>query len=32
MRPHSVKQEIICLWIEPDQPTPKKPCNKAFAR
>ena len=25
-----VKQEITCLWVEPDQPHPKKPCNKTF--
>merc|ERR1719347_1788809 len=26
-----VKQEITCLWIEPDQPHPKKSCNKTFS-
>jgi hypothetical protein len=25
-----IKQEMTCLWIEPDQPQPKKPCNKIF--
>ena len=25
-----LKQEVTCLWIEPDQPLPKKPCNKVF--
>ena len=25
-----IKQEMTCLWIEPDQPLPKKPCNKIF--
>ena len=25
-----VKQEITCLWIEPDQPPPKKACTKTF--
>ena len=25
-----VKQEITCLWVEPDQPHPKKSCNKTF--
>ena len=29
MRP-PVKQEHTCLWIEPDQPEPKKSCNKLF--
>ena len=28
--PGSVKQEITCMWIEPDQPQPRKPCNKTF--
>ena len=23
-------QEVTCLWIEPDQPHPKKPCGKIF--
>ena len=26
-----VKQEITCLWIEPDQQQPKKSCNKTFS-
>ena len=26
-----VKQEITCLWVEPDQAQPKKPCNKTFS-
>ncbi|CAG0893866.1 unnamed protein product [Cyprideis torosa] len=25
-----IKQEMSCLWIEPDQPSPKKPCGKLF--
>ena len=25
-----VKQEVTCLWIEPEQPTPGKTCNKIF--
>jgi hypothetical protein len=25
-----LKQEVCCQWIEPDQPTPKKCCNKVF--
>ncbi|KAK8746512.1 hypothetical protein OTU49_017060 [Cherax quadricarinatus] len=25
-----IKQELSCLWVEPDQPNPKKPCNKTF--
>ena len=29
MRP-PVKQEHTCLWIDPDQPEPKKACNKLF--
>ena len=32
VRNHSVlKQEVTCQWIDPDQPSPKKPCNKTFA-
>ncbi|XP_013793991.1 zinc finger protein ZIC 4-like [Limulus polyphemus] len=27
---HPIKQEMTCLWVEPDQPTPRKPCNKTF--
>ena len=30
MRQPGLKQEQTCLWIEPDQPLPKKPCNKIF--
>ena len=30
MRQPTVKQEITCLWIEPDQAHPKKSCNKTF--
>ncbi|XP_035693171.1 zinc finger protein ZIC 4-like [Branchiostoma floridae] len=26
-----IKQELSCLWIDPDQPEPKKPCNKSFS-
>ncbi|KAK3605752.1 hypothetical protein CHS0354_033949 [Potamilus streckersoni] len=29
MRP-PIKQEHTCLWIDKDQPEPKKPCNKTF--
>ena len=25
-----IKQEVTCMWIEPDQPSPKKTCNKTF--
>ncbi|XP_023233533.1 zinc finger protein ZIC 4-like [Centruroides sculpturatus] len=25
-----VKQELTCLWVEQDQMTPRKPCNKTF--
>ena len=25
-----LKQEVCCQWIEPEQPSPKKPCNKIF--
>ena len=25
-----LKQEVTCMWVEPDQPLPKKPCNKIF--
>jgi len=27
---HHLKQEVCCQWIEPDQPSPKKSCNKMF--
>ncbi|KAK6196071.1 zinc finger protein ZIC 4 [Patella vulgata] len=30
MRP-PIKQEHTCLWIDQDQPEPKKPCNKTFS-
>ncbi len=23
-------KEVACLWIEPDMPSPRKPCNKIF--
>ena len=26
----SVKQEHTCLWVDPLQPEPRKPCNKTF--
>ena len=26
-----VKQEVTCVWVEPDQPQPRKPCNKTFS-
>jgi hypothetical protein len=29
MRP-PIKQELSCMWIDPDQPSPKKTCNKLF--
>ena len=25
-----IKQESLCLWVDQDQPSPKKPCNKTF--
>ena len=25
-----LKQEVTCMWIEPEQPLPKKSCNKVF--
>lgn len=25
-----LKHELLCLWIDVDQPIPKKPCNKSF--
>ena len=25
-----LKHEVTCMWIEPDMPSPKKPCNKTF--
>jgi len=27
---HPVKQEMTCLWIDPEQPSPRKPCAKLF--
>jgi len=27
---HHLKQEVCCQWIEPEQPSPKKACNKMF--
>ncbi|RWR99925.1 zinc finger protein ZIC 4-like protein [Dinothrombium tinctorium] len=30
MRQPSIKQEMTCLWIDPEQPSPKKCCNKVF--
>ncbi|ELU11278.1 hypothetical protein CAPTEDRAFT_160442 [Capitella teleta] len=30
MRP-AIKQEHPCLWIDPEQPEPRKPCNKTFS-
>jgi hypothetical protein len=29
MRPQ-IKQEHTCLWVDYEQPEPKKPCNKVF--
>ena len=23
-------KEVVCMWIEPDMPSPRKPCNKIF--
>lgn len=34
MRPSTgptIKQEMTCLWIDPEQSSPRKPCNKTFA-
>jgi hypothetical protein len=25
-----IKQEHTCLWVDYEQPEPKKPCNKVF--
>ncbi|XP_067124063.1 zinc finger protein ZIC 4-like [Centruroides vittatus] len=25
-----IKQEMTCLWVDQDQPSPKKPCSKTF--
>jgi zinc finger protein ZIC len=30
MRQPGLKQEMTCLWIEPEMPSPRKPCNKMF--
>ena len=30
MRQPGLKQEMTCMWIEPDLPSPRKPCNKIF--
>ena len=30
-RNHAIKQEHTCLWIDQDQPDPRKPCNKIFS-
>ena len=27
---HPIKQEHTCLWVDQDQPEPRKPCNKLF--
>ena len=27
---NNIKQEMTCLWIDPDHPHPRKPCNKIF--
>lgn len=27
---HPIKQEHTCLWLDQDQPEPRKPCNKLF--
>lgn len=27
---HPIKQEHTCLWVDQDQPDPRKPCNKIF--
>ncbi|XP_013419074.1 zinc finger protein ZIC 4 [Lingula anatina] len=27
---HPIKQEHTCMWLDKDQPEPKKPCNKTF--
>ncbi|KAF0289433.1 Pair-rule protein odd-paired [Amphibalanus amphitrite] len=29
-KPVPLKQEMTCNWIDPDQPSPKKVCNKTF--
>ena len=30
MRQPGLKQEMTCMWIEPELPSPRKPCNKIF--
>ena len=30
MRQPGVKQEMTCMWIDQDLPSPRKPCNKIF--
>ena len=30
MRNCPIKQEMTCLWIDQEQSSPKKPCNKSF--
>ncbi|CAG2105404.1 unnamed protein product [Medioppia subpectinata] len=30
MRNCPIKQEMTCLWIDTEQTSPKKPCNKSF--
>lgn len=29
-QPGGLKQEQTCMWIDPDLPSPRKPCNKIF--
>ena len=29
-RGHPIKQEHTCLWVDQEQPEPRKPCNKIF--
>ena len=31
MRNCPIKQEMTCLWIDQEQSSPKKPCNKSFS-
>ncbi|XP_022246154.1 zinc finger protein ZIC 1-like [Limulus polyphemus] len=28
---HPIKQEMTCLWVDQEQPTPRKACNKTFS-
>ncbi len=30
MRQPGLKQEMTCMWIDQDLPSPRKPCNKIF--